>query len=388
MAATAAKASPGAGNGGNGGSVGSGSGGNNGGDASTSGGAGGNGGAGAGGNGGAGAGGNGGAGAGGNGGAGVGGGGTGGSGDSGGGTGGRGGSAGAAGAPGTKCTGKPGAPGLTTRSIGGHNVLVHIPSKVDPNTGVPLLLVHHGFLMDGEAMRTLTGYQAIADREGFVVAFPTGTGNTWNVGSGACGGAALVSGTADDVTFVNTMISSIEAVQCLSRDHVFMTGFSMGAYFSNHMGCQMNNAIRAIAPHSGGTYPGSCPGAPTPVMIWHGTADGTVPQMQPHRTGCLGCAERVPAHLRHRAGDQWDLRVAQGLPAGRTGGALHDEQYEPPVVRRRRPDRCARLRERQRDDLEVLQGTIRALIAGATGGSFGKIRGVRFAPRIFREDSS
>ena len=135
-----------------------------------------------------------------NGGAGSDGGGTGGLGGTGGSTGGgRGGSAGAGGAPGTKCMGKPGAPGLTTRNIGGRNVLVHIPSTVDPNTGVPLLLVHHGFSMTGDAMRTLTGFQTIANREGFVVAFPTGTGNTWNVGTGACGGAALVSGTADDL---------------------------------------------------------------------------------------------------------------------------------------------------------------------------------------------
>lgn len=172
--------------------------------------------------------------------------------------------------------GKRGAPGLTTRTIDGHTVLVHIPTTVNPNSAVPLLLVHHGFLMDGEAMRTLTGYQAIADREGFVVAFPTGTGNTWNVGAGACGGAAIVNGTADDLTFVKTMISSIEADQCLSREHVFMTGFSMGAYFSNHVGCQMSDVIRAVAPHSGGTYPGSCPGGPIPVMIWHGTADTVV----------------------------------------------------------------------------------------------------------------
>jgi poly(3-hydroxybutyrate) depolymerase len=51
-------------------------------------------------------------------------------------------------------------------------------------------------------MRALTGYQAIADREGFVVAFPTGLGNTWNVSTGARSGAAIVAGTADDLTFV------------------------------------------------------------------------------------------------------------------------------------------------------------------------------------------
>ncbi len=194
----------------------------------------------------------------------------------GGGTGGDGGSAGTGGALIPTCTGKPGAPGLNARSIAGRNVLVHIPQSVDPNTGVPLLLVHHGYFMDGEAMRALTGFQAIADREGFAVAFPDGADTTWNVGAGACGAGALGSGTADDIAFVNMMIASIEADQCLSREHVFMTGFSMGGYFSNHAGCQMSGVIRGIAPHSGGAYADACPAGPIPVMIWHGTADTTV----------------------------------------------------------------------------------------------------------------
>lgn len=215
-----------------------------------------------------------------------------------------GGSAGADGAtaPATTCMGKLGAPRLTARTITGYNVLVYIPPTVDPNTAVPLLLVHHGFLMDGEAMRTLTNFQAIADREGFVVAFPTGLGNTWNIGANACGGAALVTGTADDLTLVSTMISTIEADQCISREHVFMTGFSMGGYFANHVGCQMSDVVHGIAPHSGGTYPGSCPGGPIPVMIWHGSADGTVPpdcgrtsrDYWVERNGCQATVDSVP----------------------------------------------------------------------------------------------
>jgi polyhydroxybutyrate depolymerase len=288
-----------AGNAGSGGGAGRGSGGNNGGDASTTGGMGGDAGSGGGGTGSSG---DSSGGTAGNGGADDGGGGTGGSGDSGGGTGGRGGSSGAGGAPGTKCTGKPGAPGLKARNVGGRNVLVHIPPTVNPNTGVPLLLVHHGYTMTGEAMRTLTGFQAIADREGFVVAFPDGVGNTWNVGTGACGGGALGSGTADDFTFVDALISSIEADQCLSREHVFMTGFSMGGYFSNHAGCKKSNVIRAIAPHSGGTYPGSCSGGPIPVMIWHGSADFLIDSncgrnardVWVERNGCQPTFDTVP----------------------------------------------------------------------------------------------
>lgn len=165
-------------------------------------------------------------------------------------------------------------------SHGKYNVQVYIPQALDPNTPVPLLLVHHGLTMNGEAMRTITGFQEIADREGFAVAFPDGLANpfvsTWNAGTRLCGGADLASGKEDDLMFVKDMIASIEADQCLSREHVFMTCFSMGGFFSSHAACQLGDLVRGIAPSASGTYPGTCARGPLPVMLWHGTADGTV----------------------------------------------------------------------------------------------------------------
>jgi len=64
--------------------------------------------------------------------------------------------------------------------------------------------------------------------------------------------------------------------------------------------------IRAIAPHSGGTYPGSCPGGPIPVMIWHGSADFLIDpncgrnarDVWVERNGCQSTFDTVPVTVR------------------------------------------------------------------------------------------
>ena len=64
----------------------------------------------------------------------------------------------------------------------------YAPMNLGANTPAPLVVVPHGFTMTGEAMFNITGYDKIADRDGFVVAYPDGEGGLpWNVGMGVCG---------------------------------------------------------------------------------------------------------------------------------------------------------------------------------------------------------
>jgi polyhydroxybutyrate depolymerase len=184
-----------------------------------------------------------------------------------------------------RCRGMLGAPGTNTRmystpdDLSPRKVVVHIPEDLDPNRAVPILFAMHGATMNGEKMHAVTGFDAIADREGFVVVYPSGTPGLapWNVGTsgGVCGAGALVNGSGNDIVFVERMLADIARDQCIDRDAVFVTGFSMGGYFSNHIGCQAGDyLVRGIAPHSGGTYAqGTCPGAPLPALIMHGSAD-------------------------------------------------------------------------------------------------------------------
>lgn len=180
---------------------------------------------------------------------------------------------------GEPCTGKMGGSGDVSRVWNDvAQYITHYPSGLDPNTPVPLVFVAHGFTMSGAVMQTLTNFDAVADRDKFVVVYPDGDGGAfpWDVGVGACAPGGLISaGAADSLHgYLDGMRAAIEADQCIDSSQIFVTGFSMGGYFSHHVGCQRGNEFaRAVGPHSGGTYPGECPGAPVPIFIMHGAAD-------------------------------------------------------------------------------------------------------------------
>ncbi len=140
---------------------------------------------------------------------------------------------------------------------------------------MPLVFAHHGWTMSGDIMRQLTDFTALADAEGFAVIFPDGASSTWDTGGATCGAGATIDGTTDDIGFVEQMIELADQRVGIDRARVFTTGFSMGGYFTNNIGCQRPDLVRAIAPHSGGGPPPSCAG-PVPVLILHGTADALI----------------------------------------------------------------------------------------------------------------
>src|SRR5207249_4958398 len=86
-------------------------------------------------------------------------------------TGGASGASGASGAGGAApaCSGKPGGKrGKSTQMVmaGGamRSFVYYAPMNLDANKAVPIVIIPHGFTMNGEAMYTITGYDKIADR--------------------------------------------------------------------------------------------------------------------------------------------------------------------------------------------------------------------------------
>ncbi len=187
------------------------------------------------------------------------------------------------------CGLRAGQRGYTTRSanVAGldRSYHVYLPESASATTPLPLVIVHHGYTMSGDKMHDITDYTAIADAEGVALAFPDGQGGAdslgapWNVGSGVCptfaGNPPIATG--DDFALLDHIKADISEDQCLDLDHLYATGFSMGGYFSHHIGC-MRSDFRAVAPHSGGTHPlEDCANAMRPIMIFHGASDPLVP---------------------------------------------------------------------------------------------------------------
>jgi polyhydroxybutyrate depolymerase len=217
------------------------------------------------------------------------------SGGSGGGSGGgagRGDSGGAGGsAGGVSCAGKKAAPGETnqTLQVGGvsRTYILHVPSSYTGAAPVPLVLDFHALGSTGSGEKSLSGFAALSDRDGFVIAWPNGIDNAWNIGP-CCTNSRDV----DDLGFARGMVAAIEASACIDPKHVYSTGFSMGGGMSHYLACNAADLFAAVTPSSFDLLVDSeepCnPSRPISELSFRGTADTVVPY-----AGGQGSAGRI-----------------------------------------------------------------------------------------------
>jgi polyhydroxybutyrate depolymerase len=158
--------------------------------------------------------------------------------------------------------------------------IYYAPAGLDPDVPAPVLIVAHGFEETAAQMVDITGFDSIADREGFVVLYPEGQGAVpWNIGSGVCQGGArpVASASGDDSAFIDAMLGFVALDRAVDDAHVFMSGLASGGYLANDLACQRSD-IRAVVAHSGGSHAlDACAAAQKPVLLLHGSADAAVP---------------------------------------------------------------------------------------------------------------
>ena len=156
-------------------------------------------------------------------------------------------------------------PGDVTRSY-----RLHVPAGY-AGGAVPLVLNFHpsGGTPDGQA--ATSGFDAIADREGFIVAYPAGifdngtSAQTWN---------ANVEEGVDDVQFARDVIDDVGSKFPIDRNRIYATGFSGGARMSSRLACALSDVLAAAAPVAGLQYPDDCvPAGPVSIVAFHGKAD-------------------------------------------------------------------------------------------------------------------
>ena len=168
--------------------------------------------------------------------------------------------------------------GERTISFGGQDRTyhLHVPSGYD-RAPTALVLNFHGFTSNAGQQEYFSVMSEAADREGFAVAYPQGTGvsPSWNAGL-CCGSAAQ--NEVDDVGLTAAIIDAVAAEMCLDPARVYSTGFSNGGFLSHRLACELSDRIAAIAPVAGVMGIEECnPGRPVPVLHFHGTADALVP---------------------------------------------------------------------------------------------------------------
>ena len=155
---------------------------------------------------------------------------------------------------------------------------VHVPPGHSPDTHTPLVIYLHGGGGNARSAQ-LDGMHAAADRLGFILAAPEGTGEVrfgqlravWNGGQWE-GGTCC--GNADDVGFIAKMIDELIEKFKIDAGRIYAVGISNGGLMTNHLACELADRLAAVATVAPAAMPMDCsPSVPISIMDVHGTAD-------------------------------------------------------------------------------------------------------------------
>jgi polyhydroxybutyrate depolymerase len=159
----------------------------------------------------------------------------------------------------------------------------HIPPGYTGKTPVPVVIDFHPLGGTGASWKGSTKWGSVADQQGFIMIWPDGVGNSWNVGR-CCSTAQ--SQNVDDVAFTKAIVTTLEQEACIDPKRVYATGCSNGGGMAFKVACDAADVIAAVAPVdfdcvTGASANPSCascmPARPISELQFRGTSDTAVP---------------------------------------------------------------------------------------------------------------
>lgn len=167
---------------------------------------------------------------------------------------------------------RPHAPGNSNEAItsGGlqRTYILHIPTGYDGARATPLLLSFHGYGLSAKFFAPYVNFDPIADKAGFIVVTPDGTGTpeSWNAGG--------YQGGTDDVGFVRDLLAKLNGDLCVDPGMVYAAGYSNGGGMALRAACELPNQFAAIGVVAA-VYV-NCQAA-VPLVAFHGSSDPLAP---------------------------------------------------------------------------------------------------------------
>lgn len=162
--------------------------------------------------------------------------------------------------------------------------IIHTPSGFNDSEKFPLVIALHGRGGTGRSMILLTrrGFNKLADKDRFIVAYPDGVELNWNDGRmDEEANDRAHRENIDDVGFISALIDTMIQNFSVDPGRVYITGISNGAIMSYRLACEISHKITAIAPVDGNIpvllYPECSPARPVSVLAINNTDDPLVP---------------------------------------------------------------------------------------------------------------
>lgn len=188
---------------------------------------------------------------------------------------------------------------------------VHLPHGYDAAQAAPLVIFLHGADTGPPLMDYLTRFNALSDREGFIVVYPKGLHLRWNSGLNARGFPGYDE-PVDDVGFVGRVLDEVEQAYRIDSRRVYVTGASNGGMLAHMVACGLSDRIAAAAPViatlteiAANEYR---PSRPIPILMIAGTKDPKVkweggPLLENNVGRALSVDATVDFWVRHNACD-------------------------------------------------------------------------------------
>jgi polyhydroxybutyrate depolymerase len=193
--------------------------------------------------------------------------------------------------------------------------LLHVPRNYDPTKPAPLVISIHGYAEWPAHQMQISRWNELADREGFLVVYPCGTGFPLHWRTHEAPGSD--SDPILDVRFISDLIDKLERTYNIDPARIYANGLSNGGGMSFVLSADLSERIAAIGMVSGAyfySWEAYHPSRPVPAVIFHGTADQVVPfqggpsrvfdlpfpcvpqwvETLAQRNGCPGVVESLP----------------------------------------------------------------------------------------------
>ncbi len=215
--------------------------------------------------------------------------------------------------------------------------LLYRPHSVGKDQQIPLIMAFHGGGGVPENIVEVSDFNNLAERHGFAVVYPSGSGSTanrlfWNI---------LLSGTyatvnnLDDLGFISKVMDDVSSLLAVDTNRIYAAGFSQGGMLCYRLACDpvMSSRIAAIAVISATmtVSPSQCEASrPVPVISFHGKKD----QFSSYPGGIAEKAPRndlVPRPGLEESIRYWIQRGQLSIQPSASGtiGSAHMQQYGP-----------------------------------------------------------
>ena len=155
--------------------------------------------------------------------------------------------------------------------------ILYVPNSYDGTSSVPLMLNFHGFGGSASQFMQEADMRSLAEANTFILVYPQGScldgSSHWN----PCPIGGDNKSTADDVGFIESIISEISSQYTIDMERIYAAGYSNGGMMAYGLANYKSDLIAAVASVSGTML--NCTGPtshPMPVVHLHGTSDGVV----------------------------------------------------------------------------------------------------------------